>query len=237
MGISTGFGKVTLFDDFLGAALRGEVAGVAENSGTAAIVVGQDGGAAETTTGTSSGNRAHLSAGLNWKPSNGSVSFEARVKPITDITSRAHFVGLTDSVAQEFPIEYATTTITSNASNAVGFVFDTAGTVAKWHGLAVASDVDAITLTNGAIKHDGANQDAPVADTYETFRIEVNTDGDAVLAYGRDSGARYGLRTVLRIADAVTPTVLLTPMVQVETRTTAAKGAYTDYLFCEGGRA
>lgn len=237
MGLSTGFGRVTLFDDFLGAALRGEVAGVAENSGTAAVVVAQDGGVAGLTTGATSGNRAHLSAGLNWKAENGTLSFEARVKPVTDITARAHFVGLTDTVAQENPIEIATATITSNASDAVGFVFDTDATTDKWFGLAVKGDADRVVLADGAIKHDGATQDAPVADTYETFRIEVNTDGDAVLAYGRDSGNRYGLRTVLRIDSAVTPTVLLTPHIGIETRTTAAKTAYADYVFIEGGRS
>ena len=38
--------QVLFIDDFLGAALQGAVAGTAENSGTAAIIAGQEGGAA-----------------------------------------------------------------------------------------------------------------------------------------------------------------------------------------------
>jgi len=231
----TNKGRICLYDDFLGAALRGEYAGVTENSGTAAVVVGQEGGAATVLTGTSSGNRAHISAGLNWKAASGSIYFEARVKPITDITLRANFVGLTDTVAQENPIEYSTTTVTANATDAVGFMFDTAGTVAKWHAAWVKAGA-ASTLVAGVFTHDGV-QPAPVAGEYENFGVHVNTDGDTVFSYGRDTGNKYGLREVLRVSDTVTPTVLLTPHVGIETRTTAAKEAYVDYIDCEGGRA
>jgi hypothetical protein len=236
MAGSVNHGKLYFFTDFLGAALPDEVAGVAENSGTAAVTVGQDGGVAGIVTGATSGNRAHLSMGLNFKASNGSMRMEARVKPLTDITNRANFIGFTDTVAQENPMEYATTTITSDASDAVGFVIDTAGTTAKWHGLAVKADADVLTLANGAINIDGAQQ-VFTAGTYETFAVAVNVDGDAVLSYGKDTGNKYGLREVLRIDSAITPTVLMTPHVGIETRTTAAKTAYVDYLEVTGARA
>lgn len=234
MGLSTGMGRVCLFDDFVGAALAGEVAGVAENSGTAAIIVGQDGGAATITTGTSDGNRAHLSAGLNWKAANGNLRFEARVKNVTAITTRALFIGLTDTVAQENPIELgASDAITSSASNAVGFVYDTGAATDKWFGVGVKADVDTALLS---IAIDGTQQ-APVADTYETFALTVNTDGDATFSYGKDSGNKYGLREIGRITDAITPGTLVTPHIGIETRTTAAATAYADYLFIEGGRS
>lgn len=236
MAGSTNHGLLYFFTDFLGAAIDPAVAGVAENSGTAAVTVGQDGGVAGIVTGATSGNRAHLSMGLNFKAANGSLRMETRLKPVTDITNRANFIGFTDTVAQEMPIEYATTTITSTATDAVGFMFDTAGTVAKWHCAAVKNDVDVLTLAQGALTIDGAQQ-APVADVYENFAIEINVDGDAVYSYGRDAGNKYGLREVLRVSDAVTPTVLLTPHVGIETRTTAAKTAYCDYLEVRGGRA
>ena len=154
--------KVCLFDHFTGAALAGEIAGVVENSGTAAIIVGQEGGAATITTGTSDGNRAHLSAGLNWKAASGSIWFEARVKNVTAVTTRALFIGVTDTVAQENPIELGSAqAITSNATDAVGFIFDTAATTDVWYIGAVKGDVDA---TLAPVQVSGVSV-APVADT------------------------------------------------------------------------
>lgn len=226
-------GKVELFDHFTGAALRGEIAGVAENSGTAAIVVGQEGGAAVITTGTSSGNRAHLSAGLNWKAASGGIVFRARVKKITEITSCALFVGLTDTVSQENPIELgASQAITSSATDAVGFIFDTDATIDKWWIGGVKADVDtALTAVNL-----NGTQQAPVADEWQEFEIHVNSDGDAVFYFGRDlNEGNYGLREVGRIENCVTPGTLLTPHVGIETRTTAARSAYVDYIYVCGG--
>lgn len=227
-------GRVVLFDDFLGAALAGEVAGVAENSGTAAIIVGQDGGAATITTGTSDGNRAHLSSGLNHKPANGSMYFEARVKNVTSILTRALFIGLTDTVAQENPMELgASQAITSSATDAVGFIYDTGATVDKWYTGSVKADVDTALA---ALEVDSVHM-VPTADTYETFSIELNSDGDAVFSYGKSTGNKYGLREVRRLSDAVTASVLYSPHVGIETRTTSAATAYCDYVLVESARA
>lgn len=224
--------KTCLEDHFLGAALRGEIAGVAENSGTAAIIVGQEGGAAVITTGTTSGNRAHLSAGLNWKASEGTLKFRARVKKITEITLCAMFIGLTDTVAQENPIEIgASDAVTSNATDAVGFIFDTDAATDKWFVAGVKADVDT-GLT--AVKLNGTTQDAPVADEWQDFGIDVNPDGDAVFYFGRDVSGKGGLKEVARVANCVTPGTLLTPHVGIETRTTAARSAYVDYIRMEG---
>ena len=225
-------GLVELFDHFTGAALRGEIAGVAENSGTAAIVVGQEGGAAVVTTGATSGNRAHLSAGLNWKAASGKLFFKTRVKKITEITTYAMFVGLTDTVAQEMPIELGSgQAITSSATDAVGFIFDTDATTDKWYVGGVKTDVDT-ALT--AVSLNGTHQ-APVADEWQEFAIEVNSDGDAVFYFGRDlNESNYGLREIGRIDNCVNPSTLLTPIVCIETRTTAARSAYVDYVRMAG---
>lgn len=233
MPIGNPVGIDTFFDNFYGAALRGEVAGVTENSGTAAIVVGQEGGVAGLVTGATSTNRSLINMGLNWKAGSGSMYFETRVKSVTAITTRALFIGFTDTVAIENPIQLATATVTSNASDAVGFLYDTAATTAKWFMAGVKGDVD---TAFSAVNLDNVQQ-APVADEWQTFGVELNSDGVAVLYFGRDNGSKYGLREVGRIANAVTPTVLLTPIVCVETRTTAAKTAYVDYFKIRGGGA
>lgn len=234
MTIGNPHGRGVFLDHFVGAALRGEVAGVAENSGTAAIIVGQEGGAATITTGATDGNRAHLSMGLNWKPASGSLYFETRMKTVTAATLRAFFVGFTDTVAQENPIELgASQAITSNATDACGFIFDTAATIDKWYVGGVKTDVDT-ALT--AVNLDGTHQ-APVADEWQTFGVEVNSDGDAVFYFGRDTGSKYGLREVARIADAVNPATLLTPHVGIETRDGTARSAYVDYFYLAGSAA
>ena len=228
-------GRKCFFDDFLGAALRGEVAGTAENSGTAAVVVGKEGGAAEVTTGATSGNRAQLTMGLNFKPSSGSLVFRTRVKSVTAITARALFIGFTDTVSQENPIEIgALDAVTSNASDAVGFIYDTDAATAKWFVAGVKADVDT-GLT--AVKLNGVQQ-APVADEEQEFVIEINTDGDAVLSFGRNlNEGVYGVREVARIENAVTPGTLLTPIVLIETRANAAKTAHVGYFDVDYGVA
>ena len=78
-------GQVYFYDDFLGAALTGAVAGTAENSGSAAIVAGQRGGVARATTGTTSGNRAQFTTGLNHRPADGSIVSQSRSSVALDV--------------------------------------------------------------------------------------------------------------------------------------------------------
>lgn len=102
----------------------------------------------------------------------GPVTVEARVK-LSAITNVAFFFGLTDQkAALEIPIESAASadTITTNATDAVGFMFDTA----------MASDDIWLVGVNNDV--DETAQDslmAFVADTYATLRIEIATNGNA----------------------------------------------------------
>ena len=234
MGISTGFGRVELFDDFLGQALRGEWQEVTENSGTfAPTATGLEGGVAALTTGTTSGNRVGAYLELNFKAGTGSIVFEARVKSRTAITTRAIFIGFTDVATIENPIEIgASDAVTSNATNGVGFIYDTDAATDKWWVAGVKADVDtALTAVNL-----NGTQQAPVADQWQTFRIEINTDGDAVFGFGADTGSNYGCKEVARIANCVAPTALLVPVVLCETRTSGASIVDIDYIYVCGGR-
>lgn len=225
---------VELYDDFLGASLNPAIAGTTENSGSAAIVVAQRGGVGGLVTGASDGNRSAFTTGLNHLVSDGSIIVQWRVKNVTSIATRALFVGLTDTVSLEMPIELSGTTFTSNATNAVGFVYDTAATTDVWYTAGVNGDSD---KGGTAVSINGSNA-APVADVYENFRIEVTPEGDATLYYGQDNGTEtvQGWQQVAFIENAVATTGLLTPIVCLETRTGGAATAYVDALLIAGGR-
>src|SRR3546814_17818472 len=85
---------------------------------------------------------------------------------LSAITTCYAFVGFTDVTTLEAPIISAgsANTLTSNASDAVGFMFDTGMTDDNWWLVGVDTDVDATHEDTGL---------APVADTYATFEVDV----------------------------------------------------------------
>jgi hypothetical protein len=160
---------------------------------------------------------SQLDAGLDWKANQGELILEARVK-LSQITTIAVFVGFTDQTAAlEMPIQSAASanTLTTNATDAVGFMFDTSMTADDWWLVGVANDTDA------------THQDttyAPVADTYETLRVELTTAGVA-------NFYRNGLQVGSAMTGAVTATVALTPVIAGFNRTTSAAPTITaDYI-------
>jgi len=165
-----------------------------------------------------------LDAGLDWKANQGDLVLQARLK-MSAITNIAVFVGFTDQTAAlEMPIQSAAGahTITTNATDAVGLLFDTSDTSTdQWLAVGVANDVDA-TVQSGL----GASSAAivPVADTYETFRIEVSTTGVAKFF-------RNGVSIGSAMTGALTATVALTPVVAGFNRTTTGTPTLTlDYM-------
>jgi hypothetical protein len=153
-----------------------------------------------------------LARGLNWKANMGGLRQLWRVK-LGIITNIAVFIGFTDQVAAlEMPIQSAASanTITTNATDACGFFFDTSMTADTWWTAGVKADVDT-THFNTTF--------APVADTYAYFGIEVSALGAASFFY---NGQQVGTT----MANAVTATVALTPVIAAFNRTTA-NGATT----------
>lgn len=165
-----------------------------------------------------------LDRGLCWKANQGNLMFEARVK-MSQITTISVFIGLTDQTgALEMPIHSAASanTITTNATDAVGFMFDTSMTADTWWLVGVANDVDA-TAQNTTT--------APVADTYATFRIELSTAGEATFYY---NGTAVGTA----MTGAVTATVALTPVIAGFNRDTTGTPTITaDYVLVSADRA
>ena len=224
--------KARLFDDFFGDLLADEWA-VVEGADTAtsnALIVNEPDcpGALHLITGDSStltyaGNGIQVTSGAfyNWKAANGGLRFETRIK-ISAITTTAFFVGFTDVGTFEAPIESAgsANTLTTNATDAVGFMFDTRMTDDNIWLVGVANDVDA-TAVDSAI--------APVADTFITLAFEVNADGDATFYI---NGAAVG-----RVADAVTASVALTPTIAATSLVESSTRTVTcDYIEVEMDR-
>lgn len=211
-----------MFEDFLGDVVPDQIGSTAGSDGAAAaaaVLAGAVGGAARLTTGAGAGasmaaNGVVMVSAAQWKANAGRLVFQARVK-MAAISTICAFVGFTDTTALEMPINSAASadTLTTNATDAVGFMFDTAMATDNWWLTGVANDVDATAQNTGY---------APVADTYETFRIELDTSGGAVFY-------RNGVQIGTSMSGAVTASVALTPVVAVFRRAASSTTMDVDY--------
>jgi hypothetical protein len=220
-----------LYDDFLGDAINLDLYTLTEGTdsatSTAAIVSGGVGGVLRLTTGDAGTGYAadaeQLTGHLQWKAEAGGLVFQTRLK-MSAITTCQAFLGFTDDATTlEIPIDSAASanTITTTATDAVGFFFDTDMTADTWWVAGVANGTDATHQNSGF---------APVADTYATFRIEVGADGSAVFFYN-------GLQVGTKMTGAVTPTVALCPVITVsKLSVTASMTMDIDYLYVSSTR-
>lgn len=227
--------RVAFFEDFLGGAQAFSttiVDGWRSRKGTTnttdwTVTEGVNGTAKGTigdTTASMAVSGVQLDRGLDWKANQGGLAIEARLK-ISTIATIAIFFGFTDQVAAlEMPIQSAASadTFTTNATDAVGVMFDTSMSTDNWWLTGVANNVDA-TMQNSAF--------APVADTYETWRIEITAAGVAVFF-------RNGVQIGTPLSGALTSTVALTPVFAGFNRTTSGNPTYeVDYLAVSALRA
>jgi hypothetical protein len=214
---------VSNIDDFIGDALDAKwniVEGTDSATSDAAILASGIGGVLRFTTGDAGTGLAadmiQMTQALQWKPSNGGLVAQARFK-LSAITTCYCFFGFTDVVTLEAPIESAASadTLTSNATNAVGIMFDTRMSTDNWWLVGVATDVDATAQDTGY---------APVADTYETWRIEVNASGVATFF-------RNGIQVGTSVSGAVAAAAVLTPTFNIgKTSVAASMTADMDYI-------
>lgn len=147
----------------------------------------------------------------------GPLVLEAKVK-LNAITNVQAFFGLTDQkAALEIPIESAASadTITTNASDGVGFMFDTSMATDNIWLVGVNNNVDE-TAQNSAL--------AFVADTYVVLRIEINTAGDAVFYVN-------GVVVGTTMTTACRTSVALYPTLCIGSRSTASRTESVDYLY------
>lgn len=223
-------GIAMLLDDFLGDALDARYSGAGGSDGQALApaIAAAVGGVCRLVAGDSDTNFAadgsSLTHGLNWQADQGGLVLEARVK-LASIAALAVCIGFTDALATgtfELPFSIGSSdALTSNASDACCFVFDTGADTDQWHLAGVDSNTDAGPAALGSAHN-------PAADTYQTFRLEIDASGDAV-AYIDDV-------LVATLASVVSPDVALTPVIAVQSRTTATKTVDVDYLYVKQDR-
>jgi hypothetical protein len=205
---------VEFFDDFVGDVIADQwnvVEGTDSATSDAAILAGGIGGVLRVTTGDAGTGLAadmiQLTQALQWQASNGGLRCEARFK-LSAITTCYVFFGFTDLVTLEAPVISASSanTITTNASDAVGFMFDTNMSTDNWWLVGVANNTDATAQNTGS---------APVADTYAVFAIEIDSAGTATFFYN-------GVAVGTKMTGAVTPGTDLTPTLAVGKLSVAA---------------
>lgn len=211
-------GQIAQFDDFLGDVIADQWnVRAGSDSPAAGALVEAVGGACRLTTGDSNASLAadgvQLDSFLNWKTANGLI-FEAYLQ-ISAITNVQLFVGLTDQrSALEMPATLSGTTYTTTATDAVGFLFDTAATTDTIRAVGVANDVDATHVDT---------EQAYVAATDIVLAIEVD----------RLQTARFYINGTLvaTVEDAIRGTVALTPVVCARAAgDTVSKTVDVDYI-------
>ena len=144
---------------------------------------------------------AQLTGKVPMKPSAGGLVIEVRLHLNTAITTKSINVGFTDVQTLEEPFSIATATVTSTATDAVCFVYDDGATAKTWHCFGVDTDVNC--PANAAITS------APVADTFQTLRIEINAAG-TVAKFFIDNVLVHTLTgAVVTAATSLYPTIVL----------------------------
>lgn len=166
-------------------------------------------------------NGSQVQGHLNWRASNAGLTCEIRLA-LDAITNVAVYLGFTDQCdSLEMPFTMAAgDVLTSNATDAVGVLFDTDATTDNWWLVGVAADIDA-TKQNSAL--------APVAATFETWRIDVTTAGVARFY-------RNGTLIGTAMAAAVTAAVKLTPIIAAFSRGAASRNIDVDEVLIQQQR-
>ena len=180
--------KVVLLDDFLGALLNAgqwlsTVSGtagapIATNAIPLTPPVGTSGilrMTAPSAAGTKAANQSGIAGSAQWRPTAGGLAMQVRFKLTAAITSRSLFFGFTNALraAATSPLTRTTTSNTAGtgSTEVVGVMLNTdatEGTVYQLAGIKSAGTPVLVTTTL-----------APVADQYETWRVEINAAGVA----------------------------------------------------------
>jgi hypothetical protein len=224
--------RVDVFDDFFQQTIAETDTPWILNSGTDPQALDpaidtQEGGVIKLTSGDASGavaaDGSQIVCSIPMQADSGGLVFETRLHLNTAITGISCNAGFTDTTALEEPFTNAADVITAVANDAVCFVFDDGATTKEWF----AAAVDSTTQDAG----NAASGDAPVADTYQTLRIEVSADGATINFYVDGT-----LTHTLSGDEGVSPDVNLYATVVICSTTTASVTADIDYLYCGHNR-
>lgn len=227
---------VVFHDDFMGDTLNtfnwhNPTKG--SDAGTVDFAISQDvngkakGSSGASATGTMAVNGILIDSGLLWKANQGEVSGQVRLK-ISSLATIQLYAGFTDQVSTlEFPISLSGSTLTTNATDAVGFLYSTAATASTIKLVSVANDVDG--AVQEAVQSTSTLTTAPVADTYITLRVSLNAAGDAFFFI---DGKPVGVKQAV----AVTPTVPLTFCVAAFVTAAITTDVSLDYITVSSAR-
>lgn len=224
--------KFEIFDDFMYQTITEADTPWIFNKGNDAqatdptIVADAERGVIRLTTGNNSGtlsdDGSQLVCAVPVQADSGGLVFEARLKINTAVTAVSVNVGLTDSTSLEEPFTISGSTITANADDAACFVYDTAQTTDQW----MACSVDSTTVDEDS----DLTGIAPVADTYQTLRIEIEPDGNTIQFYIN------GLLVRTLTVAGITPSVNLYATIIANATTTTSKVVDVDYVYVAHNR-
>lgn len=221
MATDTGFGYVSDFDHFNRPVIdTNRWVAASTNSATAFAINAQVNGVLRgTVTDNSSNDLSVVYNSLNYQAENGGIIFEARCKIVTSL-SLLVFIGLSDEATTERPIDYNGSTLTTTATDAVGFYYAGGEASPTWRYGGVKAGTDS---AHAAVE----SKYNPVLSTYQTFRIVVNQAGAASFYINGNLIAE-------NIANCVTATTSLMPYYSV-TDDGAAGSLDIDYRYIKSG--
>lgn len=212
---SGSIGHVGWADNFLGDLIRDEY--VNDLSSGSAITLNADtaGGIAVITTDTDDNDHATISLGLHWLVSSGFTVLDVRYTNVTAITLRAVEIGVSDAISETNGIAFSShdATPVAVADDAAVFAINSDESVVTW---------SMLTVNGGGtpVRTDSAT--APVAATYQNFRIVIDSAGNAQFYI---NGTLEGTQAL-----AVATTALLTPWVTLKSLSGAIKTVNLAYL-------
>lgn len=227
--------RSVVFDDFLGTWAVGDTPAVdiwlsTKGSGQAtavAVAVANALGGAITVTSSDldagiSANASNIGGvNLGYKANQGGLSIEARIK-IDDISEAYFFLGFTDVLGStvEAPIFLVTTAIDSDATDACGIAYDVDGTTEEFFHGGVKNGTDTAPVYSGG---------APAQDVYAILRVEVSSAGAV-------QGFIDGVAIGNPVANAITNTVAVTPMLVIANRSANPVIVTVDYIKVQQNR-
>lgn len=223
------YGKSGQYDDFMGYQLSNQWQGKTGSDGgvVGPVATASENGIVRMTTGAGVGatmavNGVSILGSLNYQAQRGRLTFEAYTR-ISAITSICWFVGFTNAVTLQMPIQGSGTGngVTGNAADAVGILFDTAMTTQNFWGVGNAASTTPAPINLGV---------APVATTYVKLRVEVDLNGLATF-YIND------LLVGSQMNAAVTNTVNLSPVICAFRRSAASANVDMDYIYAIKNRS
>lgn len=232
--VGTSFGYVRQFDDFNRIAIDStNLWNVNTDAGGVAFAVNiQVNGVVRGTVDTDDNDNTNMNGPVIYRPNaGGPLICEWRVAPITSVANGETFVGMSDAITDELPIQVsATDAQTDAASDAAGFCY-TGGGTANWKACAVRADTSGTPVVCNRTYTDATGASVavstPVVARYQALRVVINEDGDADYYINGSWQARIDL--------AVTPATLLNQYLAFLSGTTA-RSVDADYAYVSASR-